>query len=94
MTEGEKEFIVKTIFGLETQQALVEMSCEPGGFRVQMYAEEAINLGQSLIEVAQASLTDAFLVGFLREKVGADDKSVMLVLQQFREWREKRVGLA
>lgn len=84
------EFLVSSIYGHNTQQPLVNLTYGAKDFHVQMLPEDAIDLAHNLLAAAEASLTDAYLVGFFRGRVGADQQTIAIMLMEFREWREMR----
>ena len=85
-------FQVTTGFGHHTQKPFVAVTVGSKDFHAQMSPEEAIDLAHNLLACAEASLTDAFLIGFFRKVVGSDDNVVVGLLQEFRQWREERGG--
>jgi hypothetical protein len=44
----------------------------------------------NLLQASQASLTDAFLVSFLEQRIGAEPEQVFGILKEFRDWRMGR----
>lgn len=56
----------------------------------QLTPMEARQHARRLLEAAEAADQDAFLVDFLRDRVGVDVPQQMAVLLEFREWRAKR----
>jgi len=55
-----------------------------------MSPAEARDLAMNLLMCADASEGDAFLITFLRRRVGADNEAVAAILQEFRDWRAGR----
>ncbi len=53
----------------------------------QLTPNEARMHAMSLMEATDAAESDALIVKFLREKVGASDSAVVGVLSEFREYR-------
>lgn len=89
----DKEFFVETIFGFNTRQPLVRISYGPEGFAreiCQIPPEDAISFAMNLLQASQASLTDAFLISFLEQRVGAEPQAVAGILKEFRDWRMGR----
>jgi hypothetical protein len=87
----EKSFFVETVFGAKSRQPLVRISCD-GKEIALMPAEDATALAMNLLQSAQASLTDAFLVSFLEQSVNLEPAQVFGVLKEFRDWRMGREG--
>jgi hypothetical protein len=50
---------------------------------------EAREHARKIMEVALAAEMDAFVVAFMHEKVGLELGAAVMVLRDFREWREK-----
>lgn len=63
-----------------------------GEKRAQLTPEAAVKHGLDCIEVAQGSLMDAFLSGWIKAKVSGEDTAVAHLLQDFRDFREARVS--
>jgi len=83
--------MVTSGFGHNTQQPFVQMLIQRADWMTQMSPETARELAQNLMTAADAAESDGFLVGFLRNTIGADDmRAVAGVLIEFREYREKR----
>lgn len=80
-------FHVTSNFGHRTQKPFVMVTVGEQDFMAQMSPDEARALAMNLLQCADASETDAFLVTFLRKRVGANDQAVVGILQDFREWR-------
>jgi hypothetical protein len=88
-----KSFFVETMFGAKTRQPIVRISYGPEGFTreiAQIPPEDAISLAMNLLQASQASLTDAFLVSFLEQRIGAEPEQVFGILKEFRDWRMGR----
>jgi len=82
-------FSVSTGFGHRTQQPYVQVLIEAADFMTQMAPADARALAINLLQAAEAAEGDAFLISFLRRKVGANDEAVAGILQEFRNWRER-----
>lgn len=80
-------FHVTSNFGHRTQKPFVMVTVGEQDFMAQMSPDEARALAMNLLQCADASETDAFLVTFLRKRVGANDQAVVGIPQDFREWR-------
>lgn len=83
-------FHVTSNFGHRTQKPFVMVTVGEQDFMAQMSPDEARDLAMNLLQCAEASENDAFLVTFLRKRVGADDRAIAGVLQEYRQWREEQ----
>lgn len=83
------EFFASSGYGVITQQPFVELTYN-GRKIVQMPPEDSIALAHNLLACAEAAMTDAFLVTFMRETVGLEDAQLAGILSAFREFRDKR----
>jgi hypothetical protein len=93
MPEQEKEFFVETIFGAKTRQPLIRISYGIVGFTKEIAIispENANELAMNLLQAAQASLTDAFLISFMEQRANADPQETLQLLRMFRDWRMGR----
>lgn len=61
-----------------------------GGESGQLTPTEARAHARRVLEAAEAADSDAFLMDFLRDQVGADLQHQVAVLGEFRAWRAKR----
>src|SRR5215467_15301739 len=59
----------------------------------QMSPQQCRDHAMAMFEVAEAAEQDAFLVWFIREKLGGDMKMAGATLHEFRHWRELRAGI-
>lgn len=83
------EFFTSSGYGHRTKQPFVEFSYN-GRKVAQMRPEDAINLAHDLLASAEASLGDAFLVEFMRDKIGLEMPQIGGLLLEFRQWRDAR----
>ena len=79
-------FMVSSGFGHRTQMPYVQVLIESADFMTQMPPSTARELAHNLLSAAEAAETDAFIIGFFREKVRIDDPRIMAILNEFREW--------
>lgn len=86
----EHQIIVTTMYGLETRQPYVSLAW--GAERGDLTPDEARTFALQVLDAASASEADAFLVEFLNENVGANLEHAAHLLNEFREWREKRTS--
>ena len=89
--EGElpSEFWAETGYGHNTRKPFVALTYN-GRKLAQMPPETAIDLAHNLLSIAEASMTDAFLIEFMRDRVGVEMAQIGGLLVEFRQWREKR----
>ncbi len=90
MEENEEiVFNVTSNFGHNTQKPFVMIVVGKHDFMVQISPAGARELAINLLQAAEAAEGDAFLISFLRRKVGANDEAVAGILEEFRNWRER-----
>lgn len=82
-------FHVTSNFGHRTQKPFVMVTVQEKEFTVNMSPKGARDLALNLLQAADASEGDAFLVTFLRKKVLANDRAIAAILQDFRDWRKQ-----
>jgi hypothetical protein len=87
---NEVVFSVSTGFGHRTQQPYVQVLIAAADWMTQMSPADARSLAHNLLAAAEAAEGDAFLISFLRKRVGAEDEAVSGVLADFRKWRESQ----
>jgi hypothetical protein len=83
------EFFATNGYGARTKKPFVTLAYN-GRQIAQMRPEDATNLAHNLLACAEASLGDAFLIEFMRERVGLEDPQIGGLLGEFREWRDGR----
>lgn len=84
-----KHFWVRSMYGANTQKPIVVLTL-PGGESVQMEPADARNLALNLLQGAEAAEQDAWLVEWLKESLKADEQQTVVILREYRQWREKR----
>ena len=77
-------------YGHRTQKPFVAVTVQSKEFFVQMSPDDARALAHNLLECAEAADSDAFLMSFMKRKIGIDQKSLAGILLQFRNWRDKQ----
>lgn len=88
---AKQEFIAKSIFGHFSQKPLVELDyLEDGKVRhsLQMELDDARALALNILGACEASVTDAFLIKFMRDRVKSSPSQVAGILKEFREFRK------
>lgn len=88
MPDDEVTFWAKSIYGGGTDRPLVELGW--GEDVHQVSPDEARAIAVSIFEAAESAETDAFIVQWLRGKIGLEIRGVAQVLRDFREWRARR----
>jgi hypothetical protein len=83
---GEGTIWIESLVSLRTGAPLVKLHY--GSVEAQLSAAEAIAHAIRIVEVAGGAHADAFLAGFLRDKVGFDPGSLGAMLTEFRTYRE------
>jgi hypothetical protein len=58
----------------------------------QMSAEQARDHARAILESAEAAEQDAFMVAWLKKKLGVDEATAMQVLIDFRNYRVEMTG--
>jgi hypothetical protein len=78
----------ESIYGHNTKKGLVKLSvqnaeiiCEP---------LEARLFAFSILEAAEAAETDEWFMSYMGEALGEPEKEVLLMLNEFRCWREQK----
>lgn len=80
-------FHVTSNFGHRTQKPFVMVTVGEQDFMAQMSPDEARSLAMNLLQCAEASENDAFLVTFLRKRVKANDQAIASILEEYRKFR-------
>lgn len=84
-------FEVSSGFGHRTQEPYVQVIVHRADFMTQMPPATARELAMNLLTCADAAESDGFLVGFVRNIIGAENpESVAQILMEFRAYREAR----
>jgi hypothetical protein len=86
------DFTVSSIYGYASQKPYVnvEVSMSP----MQMSPAKAREIALMLLESADASESDAVLIGYAKDVLGLDEKGAAQVLDQLRRYRDKQRGSA
>lgn len=78
----------ESMFGFKSRQPIVKISYGIT-FEVQISPSEARHFAHSILEAAEAAETDAFMVEFIKTRVGInEDEMVAAFLNDFRKARE------
>lgn len=81
-------FWSSSVFGALTGQPMVKLSF--AGRSTTISSDDARSIAKDIIDTAHASDADAFLVDFLRDKLGLDTPRAVAMLTEFRDWRIAR----
>lgn len=81
-------FWSESVFGALTGQPMVKLSF--AGRSTTVSSDDARTIARDIIDTAHAADADAFLVDFLREKLGLDTPAAVAMLREFRDWRIAR----
>lgn len=84
----DKAIWVSTLYGRDNKIPMVQIEV-PGG-KAQLDIESADQVARHIMEACQASLTDAFLIEWLKA-ADFDEATVFGLLREFRQWREARI---
>lgn len=84
------QLVVSSLYGRETRQPIVQLT--HGEWMMQVTPEEARRIARMLMESAEAAEQDGFLVEFMMKKVGVEEVKAVLVLHEYRQWRDARPG--
>jgi hypothetical protein len=102
MTDNIKVVNVKSIYGQRTRQPLVEITIpdgtgtqENGQLVIRIPENDARALALNILQAAEASLVDAFLIEFMRSgdsesKSRFDEPAIAKLITAFRGFRNKR----
>jgi hypothetical protein len=85
---GYKSITITSGYGANTRAPYVQMDHD--GITAQMSPDEARQLARHIAEAAEAAEGDAFMVEFMRDKIGLDIKYTAGLLDQYRQWRSDR----
>jgi hypothetical protein len=86
-----RTILVTTLYGRDNRIPMVQIEVPNG--KAQLTIEEAEDLARNLVHASEASLTDAFLIEFLRgPALELEDAQVWGLIREFREWREARIA--
>lgn len=92
VTKGDRtgNFSVSSIYGYATQQPYVnvEVSMSP----MQCSPAKAREMALMLLEAADASESDAVLIGYAKDVLDVDERGAAQLLNQLRAYREKMRG--
>lgn len=81
---------VTTLYGQANRIPLVQIEVPNG--KVQLSIDAAEDMARNIVHACEASLTDAFLIEFLKGSLKLDDPAVFGVIREFRQWREARIA--
>lgn len=79
-------FSVTSGYGAITREPFVQVNIEDREI-VKMSPENARDLALSLLRASEAAYSDAFLIEFVKDRLGGDDSMAGVILLEFRKWR-------
>ncbi len=80
------DFLITSGYGAETREPFVQLNFNDLAV-AKMSPENARDLAVLLLRASDAAYSDAFLVEFVKEKLGGDDSMAGVILLEFRKWR-------
>lgn len=80
-------FHVESMVASRTGDPGVIVTVNGADFTVNMTPDSARELAGNLLRAAEAAETDAFIVSFFQNKIGVKQAEAILLLRDFREWR-------
>lgn len=87
------QILITSLVSNKTQEPRIDITLPSN--RIQLSAEEALNVAKQLIECVSGSYADSFLWNFLQEKVFKESnpaetqQKLTMILIAFREFRDK-----
>ncbi len=79
--------MVRSLISHRTQKPRIDI--QVGEVHTQVDVDGAMDIAKNIIECAEGSYADGFIFNFMCEKVGLDQERAALVIEEFREYREK-----
>ncbi len=79
--------MIRSLISHRNQKPRVDM--QVGEVHTQMDAETAMDVGKNLIVCATGVYADSFVWHFLKENIQIDDQPALVVIEEFRDYREK-----
>lgn len=83
---------IESLVSAETGKPLVHIHWGPMDGK--LTPAEARKHAEAILEVVLAAELDAFIVAFFREKMDLPMEQAVMVLRDFREWRERQIRTA
>lgn len=83
----DKLILVSSGFGSKARKPFVVIESEDLDKPFQISPDDARKLAMNLLRAAEASDTDAFMVGFMKDSL--DEQQIAALLYEFRNAREK-----
>jgi len=80
---------VSSGYGGNTQKPFVMMESEELDTPIQMDPATARELALNLLQCADAAESDGFIVEFMKKELKADDRHTIVLLREFRKFREQ-----
>jgi hypothetical protein len=87
-----KSILVTAGYGGNTNQPFVQVEGEAIDGPIQLSPQEARAFAMTLLESADAAESDGFIVEFMRKELKADHEHTMVLLKEFRKFRQNARG--
>lgn len=87
--DTDKKLWVNSGYGMGSKAPFVNLTF-PGGEVVQMSPDEAREIALNLLQAAQASITDAFIVEWTQQKLNLGLDKAAVLLNDYRTWVKER----
>ena len=78
--------LVTSGYGAVTREPFVQINFDDR-FTTKMTPENARDIALSLLRASESAYSDAFLLEFVKDKLGGDDSMAGVILLEFRKWR-------
>lgn len=79
-------FLVTSGYGANSREPFVQVNIDDREI-VKMTPENARDLALNLLRASEAAYSDAFLIEFVKDKLGGNDLMAGTILAEFRKWR-------
>lgn len=76
-------------YGAQTKRPFVHIDI-PGAGSIKISPDEARELAANLLQAAEGADSDGFLVEFLKHTAELNQEQTIMVLREFRQWRERQ----
>ena len=79
--------MVRSLISHRNQKPRIDI--QVGEIHTQMDTDSALDVAKNIIECAMGSYADGFIFNFVTDKLGLDPTGGAIVIQEFRDYREK-----
>lgn len=87
--KDEETIWITSLVSSRTKEGVVELNW--GDKKAQLSPEEARKHALKILECADAAETDAFIVEFFVKRLGQEFDKALMILQDFRSFRDERL---